>query len=67
MSETVTTGHQPMEAVPERPTEPNAGLVRYEPGSHHPLHKHDFAQVCSSCSTRGRRQAAGRSTTAAST
>ena len=45
MSETVTTGHQPMEAVPERPTEPNAGLVRYEPGSHHPLHKHDFAQV----------------------
>jgi len=30
---------------PERGTEPNAGLVRYEPGSHHPLHKHDFAQV----------------------
>jgi len=30
---------------PERTTEPNAGLVRYEPGSHHPLHKHDFAQV----------------------
>ena len=30
---------------PERPTAPNAGLVRYEPGSHHPLHKHDFAQV----------------------
>jgi quercetin dioxygenase-like cupin family protein len=30
---------------PERPTEPNAGLVRYEPGAHHPLHKHDFAQV----------------------
>ena len=29
----------------ERPTEPNAGLVRYEPGSHHPFHKHDFAQV----------------------
>ncbi len=28
-----------------RPTEPNAGLVRYEPGSHHPFHKHDFAQV----------------------
>ena len=21
------------------------GLVRYEPSSHHPLHKHDFAQV----------------------
>jgi hypothetical protein len=30
---------------PERPTEPNAGIVRYEPGSHHPLHNHDFAQV----------------------
>ena len=30
---------------PERPAEPNAGLVRYEPGSHHPFHQHDFAQV----------------------
>jgi len=30
---------------PEHPTEPNAGLVRYEPGSHHPRHRHDFAQV----------------------
>jgi hypothetical protein len=29
----------------EAPTEPNAGLVRYDPGSHHPFHKHDFAQV----------------------
>lgn len=29
----------------ERPTNPNAGLVRYEPGSHHPFHKHEFAQV----------------------
>lgn len=29
----------------ERPTEPNAGIVRYEPGSHHPVHHHDFAQV----------------------
>jgi quercetin dioxygenase-like cupin family protein len=29
----------------ERPTEPNAGIVRYEPGCHHPLHRHDFAQV----------------------
>ena len=28
-----------------RPTEPNAGLVRYEPGSYHPRHRHDFAQV----------------------
>jgi hypothetical protein len=30
---------------PERPSEPNAGFVRYEPGAHHPLHRHDFAQV----------------------
>ena len=30
---------------PERPTEPNAGLVRYDPGATHPLHAHDFAQV----------------------
>ena len=29
----------------EHPTNPNAGLVRYEPGSHHPFHKHEFAQV----------------------
>ena len=29
----------------ERATKPNAGLVRYEPGSHHPYHEHDFAQV----------------------
>src|SRR5260370_42117405 len=27
------------------PTDPNAGLVRYDAGAHHPLHKHDFAQV----------------------
>jgi len=30
---------------PERPTEPNAGIVRYEPGAMHPKHRHDFAQV----------------------
>ncbi len=30
---------------PGGPTEPNAGFVRYEPGAHHPLHRHDFAQV----------------------
>jgi quercetin dioxygenase-like cupin family protein len=29
----------------QHPTEPNAGFVRYEPGAHHPLHRHDFAQV----------------------
>jgi len=30
---------------PGRPTEPNAGIVRYEPGAWHPRHSHDFAQV----------------------
>jgi quercetin dioxygenase-like cupin family protein len=30
---------------PERPTEPNAGILHYEPGASFPLHKHDFAQV----------------------
>jgi hypothetical protein len=30
---------------PERPTEPIAGFVRYEPGAHHPVHRHDFAQI----------------------
>ena len=30
---------------PERPSEPNAGFVRYAPGAHHPLHRHDFAQI----------------------
>jgi redox-sensitive bicupin YhaK (pirin superfamily) len=30
---------------PERPTEPNAGILRLEPGAHHPIHNHDFAQV----------------------
>lgn len=30
---------------PERPTEPNAGVLRYEPGGGHPLHSHYFAQV----------------------
>jgi len=30
---------------PECPTEPNAGLLRLEPGAYHPLHRHDFAQV----------------------
>lgn len=39
------TGKMMFHPRPERPTEPNAGLVRYEPGSHHPLHAHDFAQV----------------------
>lgn len=30
---------------PDRPTEPNAGIVRYEPGAWHPQHNHDFAQI----------------------
>jgi quercetin dioxygenase-like cupin family protein len=30
---------------PERPTEPNAGILQYEAGASFPLHKHDFAQV----------------------
>ena len=30
---------------PERPTEPNAGILKFEPGANHPLHNHSFAQV----------------------
>ena len=30
---------------PERPTEPNAGFLRYGPGASFPLHRHEFAQV----------------------
>ena len=30
---------------PARPSEPNTGFVRYEPGAFHPRHRHDFAQV----------------------
>jgi len=30
---------------PDDPTQPNAGFVRYAAGAHHPLHRHDFAQV----------------------
>lgn len=29
----------------DQPTRPNTGLVKFEPGAHHPLHRHDFAQV----------------------
>src|SRR5260221_2149473 len=39
------TGKMLFHPRPERPTEPNAGIVRYEPGANHPLHRHDFAQV----------------------
>ena len=31
--------------TPDDPTHPNAGFVRYEPGAHHPRHRHQFAQV----------------------
>lgn len=30
---------------PEAPDEPNAGLLRLEPGAYHPRHRHDFAQI----------------------
>lgn len=30
---------------PERPTEPNAGFVRYAPGASYPVHRHDFAAI----------------------
>jgi hypothetical protein len=39
------TGKMLFHPRPERPTEPNAGIVRYEAGGHHPLHHHEFAQV----------------------
>ncbi|HVF64588.1 MAG TPA: cupin domain-containing protein [Casimicrobiaceae bacterium] len=39
------TGKMLFHPRPERPTEPNAGIVRYDAGSHHPWHQHDFAQV----------------------
>lgn len=29
----------------DHPTQPNAGLLHYEPGAGFPLHRHDFAQV----------------------
>ena len=39
------TGKMLFHPRPENPTEPNAGLLRFEPGSHHPWHRHDFAQI----------------------
>ena len=35
----------PFHPRPERPTEPNAGFLKYAPGASFPLHRHDFAQV----------------------
>jgi mannose-6-phosphate isomerase-like protein (cupin superfamily) len=31
--------------TPEHPTEPNAGILTYEPGAGFPVHMHDFAQI----------------------
>jgi hypothetical protein len=39
------TGKMLFHPRPDCPTEPNAGLLRLEPGGHHPWHRHDFAQV----------------------
>ena len=39
------TGKMLFHPRPEAPDEPNAGLLRFEPGAHHPWHRHDFAQV----------------------
>lgn len=39
------TGKMLFHPRPERPTEPNAGILRLAPGAHHPIHRHDFAQV----------------------
>lgn len=35
----------PFHPNPDRPTEPNAGVIKFEPGSGFVLHRHDFAQV----------------------
>ena len=35
----------PFHPSAERPTEPNAGILRYEPGEGFVKHRHDFAQV----------------------
>ncbi|TMJ33199.1 MAG: cupin domain-containing protein [Alphaproteobacteria bacterium] len=39
------TGKMLFHPRPERPTEPNAGILRLEPGATHPEHYHGFAQV----------------------
>jgi hypothetical protein len=39
------TGKMLFHPRPERPTEPNAGILRLEPGAFHPEHYHGFAQV----------------------
>jgi len=39
------TGKMLFHPRPEDPTQPNAGILRLEPGAHHPEHYHGFAQV----------------------
>ncbi len=39
------TGKMLFHPSAEHPTAPNAGLLRFAPGAHHPRHRHDFAQV----------------------
>ncbi len=39
------TGKMLFHPAPEQPTAPNAGILRLEPGAHHPEHYHGFAQV----------------------
>jgi hypothetical protein len=39
------TGKMLFHPRPERPTEPNAGILRLDPGAWHPEHYHGFAQV----------------------
>ena len=39
------TGKMMFHPRPGRLTEPNAGILKLEPGAHHPLHSHDFVQV----------------------
>ncbi|MGC7411450.1 cupin domain-containing protein [Pandoraea pneumonica] len=39
------TGKMLVHPTLEDPTLPNAGLLRLEPGAHHPWHRHDFAQI----------------------
>ena len=39
------TGKMVFHPRPERPTEPNAGILRLEPGAFHPEHYHGFTQI----------------------
>jgi len=39
------TGKMLFHPSAEHPSTPNAGLLRFTPGAHHPWHRHDFAQI----------------------